>query len=160
MVMKLTKDDFVQIVKNTPLIAIDLIIENMQGEILLGWRTNQPAKGFWFVPGGRILKNEPFLDAFARIGKAETGMDIQLEDSIFLGIYEHIYPNENFNEDPSFGTHYINLAYRVKLSDTPVSLPPEQHTNYWWATLDEVLEDPNVHENTRNYFNGHPSFTE
>jgi colanic acid biosynthesis protein WcaH len=157
---KLTDEEFKHIVKNTPLISIDLVIENLQGEILLGWRNNLPARGYWFVPGGRILKDERFPDAFVRIAKAETGLELSLEDAVFLGIYEHIYPNENFSGDPDFGTHYIVVSYRIKLTETPENLPNDQHNDYWWASLDNILEDPNVHENTRNYFNGHASFTE
>ena len=157
---RLSPQDFKQVIKNTPLISIDLIVENPEGEILLGWRNNAPAKGYWFVPGGRILKDEHFEDAFSRIVKSETGSDFSLEDATFLGIYEHIYPGENALEDNSFGTHYIVIAYRIKLNEILENLPKEQHTDYWWASLDDVMDDPNIHDNTRNYFNGHPSFTE
>ena len=136
---RLSPDDFKQVIKNTPLISIDLIIENPEGEILLGWRNNAPAKGYWFVPGGRILKDEHFEDAFKRIVKTETGTDFSREESDFLGIYEHIYPNENALGDNSFGTHYIVIAYRIKLTESLENLPNEQHTDYWWASLDDVL---------------------
>ncbi len=156
----LPKEDFINIVKNTPLISIDLIIENGEGEILLGWRNNSPAKGYWFVPGGRIKKDENFRDAFKRILRVETGLDMELEDATFLGLYEHLYPYENFTGEPGFGTHYIPVAYRIKLDKELESLPLDQHQEYWWASLDDILEDANVHVNTRNYFNGYPSFSE
>jgi colanic acid biosynthesis protein WcaH len=156
----LSKKDFIDIVRNTPLVAIDLIIENKEGEILLGWRNNFPAKGFWFVPGGRIRKDEHFEDAFNRIVKTEIGIEYALGDTTFLGVFEHIYPNENFAAEPGFGTHYIVIAYRIKIDKKIEELPLDQHQDYWWATLDEILEDGNVHENTRNYFNGHPGFAE
>jgi colanic acid biosynthesis protein WcaH len=155
---KLSVEEFKQIVKNTPLVSIDLVIENPKGEILLGWRNNLPAKGYWFVPGGRVLKDENFTSAFSRIAKTEIGLDLTLEDSVFLGIYEHLYPGENFSGDPSFGTHYIVASYRIKLLEIPENLPLEQHTDYWWASLDDISDDPNIHENTRNYFNGYRSF--
>ena len=156
----LSKEDFIAIVKNTPLVSIDLIIENREGAILLGWRSNQPAKGYWFVPGGRIRKDENFRDAFKRILKTETGIECELEDTTFLGLYEHLYPDENYANEPGFGTHYIVTAFRIKIDEELEALPHDQHQEYWWASLDDILEDSNVHENTRNYFNGHPSFTE
>ena len=155
----LSSEEFKFVVKTTPLISVDLIVENSTGEILLGWRNNLPAKGYWFVPGGRIQKNEAFTDAFRRITSAETGMELGLSDAAFLGIYEHLYPHENFSGDPSFGTHYIVIAYRIKLDQPIDHLPKEQHADYWWASIDEILENPNVHINTQNYFNGHPSLT-
>ncbi len=156
----LSIEDFKNIIRNTPLISIDLVIENPEGKILLGWRNNLPAKGYWFVPGGRIHKDEHFADAFRRIVKTETNLLVEITDVTFLGVYEHIYPGENFSGDPSFGTHYIVIAYRVKLNQPVLDLPKEQHADYWWATIDEILEDSNVHVNTRNYFNGHPSYAE
>lgn len=156
---RLSVEDFKNCVRNVPLISIDLVIENPSGEVLLGWRNNMPAKGFWFVPGGRIFKDEHFADAFRRIVRTETGISLEFDEAAFLGIYEHLYPGENFAGDPSFGTHYLVIAYRIKLKETFLNLPKEQHADYWWATIDELLEDENVHPNTRNYFNSYPSFT-
>ena len=51
----LSNDEFKSIIKLTPLIAFDMIIE-YNDNILLGKRINNPAKGFYFIPGGRILK--------------------------------------------------------------------------------------------------------
>ena len=62
--IKLNHDDFVEVVKKTPLVSIDLIVENDRNEVLLGFRKNEPAKNYWFVPGGRILKNERIAEAF------------------------------------------------------------------------------------------------
>jgi colanic acid biosynthesis protein WcaH len=152
-------EKFKEVVQNTPLVSIDLIIENINGEILVGWRNNHPAKGFWFVPGGRIMKNEKFEDAFHRIALDETGLDLKINDTIFMGIYEHFYPNEDFTGISSFGTHYVVIAFRLKLISSIENLPKEQHTEYWWASIDDLLDDVNVHENVRNYFNGHISLT-
>ena len=153
-------NEFQQIVKNTPLIAIDLLLENPDSKILLGWRTNSPAKNFWFAPGGRIRKDEDFNNAFERIARAETGQAFSLKNADFWGIYQHLYPSDNFADDPSYGTHYITIAYKIKLEEKITSLPKDQHSDYWWATVSDILADPQVHENTKNYFNGFPSFSE
>jgi colanic acid biosynthesis protein WcaH len=62
--MLLPPDIFRTVIASTPLIAIDLIVRNLQGQILLGWRVNRPAQGYWFVPDGRVLKNEALDNAF------------------------------------------------------------------------------------------------
>ncbi|HGT8289544.1 TPA: GDP-mannose mannosyl hydrolase, partial [Escherichia coli] len=49
---------FREVIQLTPLISIDLLIENENGEYLFGLRNNRPAKNKFFVPGGRIRKNE------------------------------------------------------------------------------------------------------
>ena len=46
------RDEFVLVVRNAPLVAIDLIIRDPDRCVLVGLQTNEPAKGKWFVPGG------------------------------------------------------------------------------------------------------------
>ncbi len=157
---KLPEEDFIQIIKNTPLVAIDLIVENEDHNILLGWRKNAPAKGYWFVPGGRIFKNEKFPDAFKRITKNELGKSYPLSDASFLGVFEHIYPGENVSGREGFGTHYVVIAFRLKVYLPELYLNEEQHAGFRWSNLDELLQDANTHSNTKNYFNGHSALSE
>ena len=65
----LSQEVFTTVIDSTPLISIDLVVENEHGELLFGLRNNRPARGFWFVPGGRILKNETLDAAFERLTK-------------------------------------------------------------------------------------------
>lgn len=145
------KDIFYNVVKFTPLISIDLILENSEKKLLLGWRTNSPAKNTWFVPGGRILKDETLDNAFVRISENELGIKFTMNEAEFLGVYEHNYPHENFFEENSFSTHYIVLGFRIKVN-TLINLPLGQHKDYKWSTSDEILNDTDVHENVKNYF--------
>ena len=95
----LNRDEFAQVVRNTPLIAIDLIIRNPDQCVLVGLRTNEPAKGKWFVPGGVVRKYERLADAFARIVKTEVGLKASINDARFVGVYEHLYDNNVFGEE-------------------------------------------------------------
>jgi colanic acid biosynthesis protein WcaH len=149
----LTKDDFLQIVKNTPLVSIDLIIKDPDGHVLVGVRVNEPARGFYFVPGGRIQKNERIREAFARILTTETGCQASFDDAVLLGVYEHIY-DTNFHREPGFGTHYVVLGYQLQLDRRPVLTPDAQHTTFAWMSEAEIVSSPRVHENTRAYFQG------
>ncbi|MDF5000441.1 NUDIX domain-containing protein, partial [Vibrio parahaemolyticus] len=76
--MFLSKQRFSQVIESTPLVSIDLVIEDESGQVLLGERLNRPAQGFWFVPGGRILKDEKLEDAFARLTLEELGHEFKL----------------------------------------------------------------------------------
>jgi colanic acid biosynthesis protein WcaH len=62
---------FKKFVASTPLVSIDLIVRDTQANILLGKRVNRPAKDFWFVPGGRVLKDETVEQAFIRLLEVE-----------------------------------------------------------------------------------------
>ena len=156
---KLSLPDFKTVVKSAPLVSIDLVVENGSNEYLLGWRSNAPAKDHWFVPGGRIYKDERFEKAFERITLAELGLTVPLSSARFLGVFEHIYPGDNFLQDPGFGTHYVVHAFKVQLSGQ-LNLPLEQHQKYWWAKLEDIIDNPEVHLNSKNYFNGHQPFSD
>ncbi|MCV5153638.1 GDP-mannose mannosyl hydrolase, partial [Escherichia coli] len=65
--MFLRQEDFATVVRSTPLVCLDFIVENSRGEFLLGKRTNRPAQGYWFVPGGRVQKDETLEAAFERL---------------------------------------------------------------------------------------------
>ena len=95
--MFLDRETFSTVLSSTPLVSIDLVVRNRDGEILLGQRVNRPAKGYWFVPGGRILKNETLAQAFERLTKEELGRSYSISDASLLGPYDHLY------EDCVFG---------------------------------------------------------
>jgi colanic acid biosynthesis protein WcaH len=57
---------FEVIVESTPLVSIDLVVRAPDKKILLGKRVNRPAQGYWFVPGGRVLKDESVKLTFKR----------------------------------------------------------------------------------------------
>ena len=71
--MFLRQEDFATVVRSTPLVSLDFIVENSRGEFLLGKRTNRPAQGYWFVPGGRVQKDETLEAAFERLAMAGPG---------------------------------------------------------------------------------------
>lgn len=146
--MLLDKDIFSCVVEHAPLISIDLIVTNENGQVLLGRRINEPASGFWFVPGGRIFKDESLDAAFSRTVKVELGLHMQRSEAVFDNLYEHFYDNNVFND--SFTTHYVVLAHKIKLNKMP--LLNNQHSEYRWFDVEEVVNHDNVHRYTKDYF--------
>jgi colanic acid biosynthesis protein WcaH len=148
---KLGFDEYADVVKKAPLVSIDLVVKNERGEILVGLRKNAPAKGFWFVPGGRSLKDERLVEAFERIAHDELGIKPAFKDARFLGVFEHLYPN-NFTEREEFTTHYIVLAYEVRMGGASLNLPDDQHSEYKWLSKESLDGELNVHAYVRVYF--------
>jgi colanic acid biosynthesis protein WcaH len=142
---------FAGIVANAPLVAIDLIVEDEQGAILVGLRKNPPAQDHWFVPGGRIRKNETIDHAFARISQIELGRAFALSESRFAGVHEHFY-DTNFIGMAGATTHYIVLAYRIKVVRTSLDLPKKQHNDYAWISADLSEPHPRIHPYALAYF--------
>lgn len=142
---------FQQVVDATPLVSIDLVVRDVQGRVLLGLRRNRPARDFWFVPGGRVLKNERLDEAFLRLTHEELGQPTIRGNAVSLGAFEHIYPDSIFGENT--GTHYVVLAYLIDLpADTQLAPPAAQHQQYCWVLPEDVPADLPVHPYTRDYF--------
>ena len=146
----LSTDDFRVVVDSTPLISIDLIIRGSDGRVLLGKRSNRPAQGYWFVPGGRVYKNESLAAAFRRLTLAELGVMLVIEDATYLGLFEHFYEDSVFGENVS--THYVVNAFELTLRQPLESLPTQQHTTYQWWCEPDLLAAADVHCHTQWYF--------
>jgi colanic acid biosynthesis protein WcaH len=146
----LNKQEFTEVIDRTPLVSIDLVVENEKGEILFGLRTNRPAKSYWFVPGGRILKNETLDDAFLRLTLNELGVQFSRNDARLLDIYEHFYEDCVMGQTPS--THYVVAGYHLKVQQTSLALPiGEQHNEYKWCAKAKVKSDTTVHKHSSDY---------
>lgn len=152
----LDSQTFARIVAATPLISIDLIIVRDNFEVLLGLRNNRPAQGFWFVPGGRIFKNESMQTALSRIAEKELGLGFLVLNGefkpIFIGPYEHMY-QDSFSGDIGVSTHYVVLAYKIRVaSDFALPEADEQHAELKWWPIKDALVSVGVHQFTKNYF--------
>ncbi|MBE3874673.1 GDP-mannose mannosyl hydrolase [Vibrio parahaemolyticus] len=149
--MFLSKQRFSQVIESTPLVSIDLVIEDESGQVLLGERLNRPAQGFWFVPGGRILKDEKLEDAFARLTLEELGHEFKLSQATLMGPYTHLYDDNVFGNE--FTTHYVAIAYKLIVIRSELNLPMDvQHSRYCWCHQDELLTRDKVHIHTKWYF--------
>jgi len=140
---------FKALVENAPLVAIDLLIER-GGKFLVGARKNRPAKGFLFVPGGRIHKGESITRALERISAQEIGIKLAIDRAEALGVTEHLYDESMFDEKTP--THYVVLPYKVAISEEETIRCDNQHSEMKWLSSQEILGNPNTHPNTRRYF--------
>ncbi len=148
--MHLPLATFTTVIKSTPLVSIDLVVQNEHDEVLLGYRNNRPAQGFLFVPGGRIFKDEPMETAFKRLTLNELGTEFSLSDAQLIGPFEHFYDDNVTGDD--FSTHYIALGYRLRINLDQLNLPLDQHSHYVWLSVEKLLLDQKVHKHSRWYF--------
>ena len=146
---KLDEQLFKIVVDSTPIISIDVLLKK-DNRILLGKRVNKPAKGYFFSIGGRVMKNETINRALKRIVNDE--LDIQLKFvPKFISVFEHFYDNSIFH---NVTTHYVGLLYEYEADEIYdlKSFPKDQHYEYKWFSINEILQDTQVHENVKNYF--------
>jgi colanic acid biosynthesis protein WcaH len=149
--VRLPPDIYKRVVELTPLVSVDLVLRDPDRRILVGLRMNRPARGYWFVPGGRVGKNETFRQAFRRLTEEELGASLAFERGRFLGVFEHLY-DDNFAEEAGYGTHYVVVAYEVPVRCEELALPAcDQHSAYLWLTEREIVARSDVHDNTKAY---------
>lgn len=101
-------ETFKSVVASAPLVSIDLVVRNQAGQVLPGLRNNRPARGYWFVPGGRIRKDERVVDALDRLVFGELGVETKQDQARFLGVYQHFY-DDNFS-GTDFSTHLVRVS--------------------------------------------------
>jgi len=80
------KEQYTQIIEVLPILCVDIIIQNSQGEFLLIKRANEPLKDQWWVIGGRVLKGETLEKAAIR--KVEEEVGLKITDVKLVGYYE------------------------------------------------------------------------
>ncbi|AGY56549.1 NUDIX domain-containing protein [Gloeobacter kilaueensis] len=116
-----------QILSNLPIACVDVAIV-AQGAVLLVRRKVPPAMGQWWVPGGRVLKDEMMKDAARRKALEEVGIDCHVGPIIHTA--ETIFP-----DGPSgIAIHSINscfFLYPVEANAVPVL--DGFHLEYRWV---------------------------
>jgi colanic acid biosynthesis protein WcaH len=154
--LRLSESQFRNIIRDTILVSLDLLILDSNGQILLGKRKNAPAKGYFFVPGGRIFKGESPQVALTRIAQTELGLQISPLDATLHGIYRHSYDENCFGAPEVGGTEYLVIACRLRLAGTPQLVFDQQHEEMRFFSIEDTLRNPEVHEYTKAYFQPDP----
>ena len=137
----ISADDWETIVASVPIVSVDLVVSH-DGGVVVGRRTNEPAKGHWFVPGGRVYKGETRRESVHRIGREELGVDVEIVES--LGAFEHRY--ETADVPVADSKHYLANGYAVDIVDGTFE-PDDQHETF------RVFHEPPepCHEYVRDY---------
>lgn len=132
-------DEWETIVENVPVVSVDLVVECPEG-IVLGKRSNEPAKGEWFVPGGRVQKGEELCEAVYRVAEAELGCKVVIQES--LGVFEHFYDTSEVGCEK----HYVAHGFHVWCENVEYE-SDEQHNKT--AVFERPLTD--LHKYVEKY---------
>lgn len=81
---------WLQIKRSIPIPCVDVLLENSNGRLLLGWRKISPYGNVWATPGGRVLRGEGLRNAAHRI-LSEYGLTAR---NLFLvGVFPVKFPS-------------------------------------------------------------------
>jgi colanic acid biosynthesis protein WcaH len=111
-----------------PIPCVDAVVVQ-DGKTLLCKRTNEPVKGHYWLPGGRIRKGETLTEAILRKVEQETGLKVRIVAQ--LGTEETM-----FDEGPFGGpTHTVNTVFLVRPVGTVDLATDDQHSDLAWFPL-------------------------
>ena len=137
------EETYAEFLARMPEVCVEVVVEH-GGGVLLAKRENEPAKGEWFWPGGRLYKGEETAAAAERIAAEELGIEVEVVD--LLGVYSHFWETSAVGDGPS--RHTVNVAYRVApAAPDPEIVLDDQHSDHRLLT---GLE-PGLHEYVRRY---------
>jgi len=104
------------IVDVLPIASVEAVILE-DDKFLFLRRKNEPVKGQWWFPGGRIRKGETLQEALVREVKEETGLTVT--ESKLVNVYSRIFDKR----------HDITIAYITKCKPNKITLNNE-HSEY------------------------------
>ena len=102
---------FLFVSRITPLINVDLLIQDERHRTLLTWRSDQDYGAGWHVPGGIIRYKETAGRRIRETAREELGASVEFEPAP-VAVMETFSPERNRG-------HFISLLYRCRLISEP-----------------------------------------
>ena len=146
-------DIFYFVSQLTPLINVDLLIKNKQGQVLLTWRDDRFYGPAWHIPGGIIRFKERIEDRIELVAQIELGASVNFSS-------QPINVRGLINSERDVRGHFISLLYLCELKSDPADEKaykvgePKQGQ---WAWHDKAPGNLlKVHESFRKFINDTP----
>ena len=128
---RLPEKEFLETFKNVPRVAINLLITDHDGRVLLTRRNISPFSGSWHFPGSFLLKNEPIADAQRRVARDEFGLELdERADLSLLGAFDDLHG------DPR--GHVVDLAYGLTIEDSSQIKPTRETSEVKFFDRDKL----------------------
>ncbi|MGI6524641.1 MAG: NUDIX domain-containing protein [Bdellovibrionota bacterium] len=127
--MSFIPDDLYQkILENVPIACVDIAIV-ANGAVLLVQRKDAPARGEWWVPGGRVLKGEMLRETALRKAKEEVGIQCHIGPIVHTA--ETIFPDGPYG----VAVHSVNTCFLLypHANETLPALD-DHHSDFKWVS--------------------------
>lgn len=131
MIKKLSQKDFLETFRLVPRVAVNLVIKNGKGEILLTKRAIPPMVGYWHIPGGFLVKGERLLDCIKRIAKKEIGLNINTSKAKLIGVFEDLRKDSR--------GHIVDIMYGIEVADIKPNPTPESEDIRFFKDIPEKI---------------------
>lgn len=108
----LPEELFLFVSRITPMVNVDLLVKNNNGEILLTWRDDEFHVPGWHIPGGIIRYKEKIKDRIKAVARNELGADIEFNPTPLI-VSEIIQYNKRDRG------HFISMLHECRLISSP-----------------------------------------
>jgi colanic acid biosynthesis protein WcaH len=125
--MHIPKKEYQYILEHLPILCVDCVITHNKKCLLLK-RNNQPAKGQWWFPGGRVNKNELIKLAAIRKSLEETRLNTVFEKVI--SVEETMFSQV---EDMTTDIHTVNICCHISVADVSSLKIDLFHDDFLWV---------------------------
>lgn len=122
-----------RILEAMPLLCVDGVIRNSADQVLLVKRSNEPLKGRWWVPGGRVLKGESLEKAFRRKMREELG--VRIRDLRCIGYFEATRMRHRELGARGGRLHSLSIVFEARTDVTGVTLDSQSSDWGYFAKL-------------------------
>ena len=134
-VKNIPQDLYNDILLTMPISCVDVVIVH-NGQFLLVRRKDEPAKGKWWLPGGRVHKGELLKDCAKRKALDEVGINC------YVGPIVHTEETMFETGVNGIPTHSINVCYMLTPKyNTEVELDDHSVNYEWYDWVDESWSD-------------------
>jgi colanic acid biosynthesis protein WcaH len=147
---RIPQTEYNRIITKVPIVCIDVIIY-YQGKMLFIKRADEPARGEWWLPGGRLYKGESLQECALRKAREETGLECR-----FIEIVH--FDNTIFDTGPNnIPVHSVNFC-ALLIAETDQVKPDESCLDYVWADgpypyiTNSYVEKCLLKANSRSYY--------
>jgi len=128
------KEEYIKIVDKMPILCMDCIVV-YAGKYLLVKRKNRPLKGVYWLPGGRVFKNETLEEAAVRKMKEEIGVHVKIIK--LAGFHEFLYEENELGLD---SIHTLSAVFYVSPLSLDIKLDDQSEDYIWSDKLPEQLK--------------------
>ena len=126
-----------------PVINVDLLIRNAEGQFLLTWRDDPYCGRGWHIPGGCVRFRESIMDRAQKTAIQEFGHCVNLDPNI-LHILEIVIDEHRPLEDQNERAHFTSFVIAGSMPDdfniaNQTKHPNESGYMQWFSSLPENL---------------------
>ncbi len=151
----LPQEAFYFVSKLTPMVNVELLIKNKDGQSILSWRADDFYGPAWHMPGGIIRFKESIEDRIMRVAQSELGCRV-------LFLPEPLMVRPLVNKQRDVRGHFISLLYLCKLESEPDSklkADPVTPENGHWMWHEKAPQNLlSQHESFRRFIDDTPAF--